>query len=104
LTLAEEFNRDFIVAAARHLNKSEWKRALDTVLEIPAIKRLPERLDGSLEKNLAQTFQRASLSIFVDKTARQYNSFSLQTLSEMFSMEKKEVIKFLSKKILNNQL
>lgn len=102
LTLAEEFNRDFIVGAARHLNKSEWKRAIETVLEIPAIKRLPERLDGSLEKNLAQAFQRASLSIFVDKTARQYNSFSLQTLSEMFSMEKKEVIKFLSKKILNN--
>jgi hypothetical protein len=32
--LAEENNRDFIVAAARHLNKSEWKKALQTILEI----------------------------------------------------------------------
>jgi translation initiation factor 3 subunit C len=53
LTLAEEFNRDYIVAAARYLNKSEWKRALDTILDIPAIKRLPEYLDGTLQKNLA---------------------------------------------------
>lgn len=44
------------------------------------------------------------MSIFIDKTARQYNSFSLQTLAEMFSMEKKEIVKFLSKKILSNSL
>ena len=34
LTIAEESNRDFVVAAARYLNKSEWKKALDTCLEI----------------------------------------------------------------------
>jgi hypothetical protein len=65
---------------------------------------MPEFLNGSLQKHLAAAFQKASLSIFIDKTARQYNSFSLQTLTEMFSMEKKDVVKFLSKRILNNSL
>ena len=44
------------------------------------------------------------MSIFLDKTTKQYKSFSMTTLSEMFEMEKKDVIKFLSKKILCNSL
>jgi len=56
LTLAEETIRDYIVAAARYLNNSEWKKALDTVLEIAALKRLPEYTDGTLSKNLTSAF------------------------------------------------
>jgi hypothetical protein len=52
LTIAEESLRDYIVAAARFLNKSEWKRALDTCLEIQAIRRMPEYQDGSLQRHL----------------------------------------------------
>lgn len=104
LTIAEESNRDYVVAAARYLNKSEWKKALDSCLEIQALRRMPEFLDGSIQKHLSTSFQKASLSIFIDKTARQYNSFSLETLAEMFAMGKKEVVRFLSKRILNNSL
>lgn len=56
LTLAEETVRDYIVAAARFLNNSEWKKALDTVMEIGALKRLPEYMDGTLLRNLTTAF------------------------------------------------
>lgn len=54
--MAEETIRDYIVAAARYLNNSEWKKALDTVMEIAALKRLPEYTDGTLSKNLTSAF------------------------------------------------
>jgi len=94
--------RDFILTAARYLNKSDWKMALKTLFEIPALKKLPEYFDGSLQKNLSAEFQKSALSAFLDRTAKQYKSFSLSTLSEMFESDKKDIVRFLSKKILNN--
>jgi hypothetical protein len=48
MTIAEESLKDYVVAAARYLNKSEWKKALDTCLEMQPLKRMPEYLNGSL--------------------------------------------------------
>jgi len=59
--LAAESYRDNIVFAARELNKSNWKKALENIFGISHISRLSEFQDGKLKAILTQRFKEVAL-------------------------------------------
>jgi translation initiation factor 3 subunit C len=91
--LAAENYKDHIVNATRALNQSDWKAAVECILSIQIFKQTPEFDNQEFRDTLNETFKKASLEIFLYKTAKQYKSFCMGSLQEMFGMDKKTLLK-----------
>lgn len=102
--LAAEQSRDHIVFAARALNKSDWKTAVKHVFSIGPLMRMPEFENGSLQKILTDQFKIAALRTNLFNATKQYKSFSFDSLSSIFELEKSNVKKTVAKLIIQNRL
>jgi hypothetical protein len=76
------------VNATRSLNQSDWKSAIAGVLSIQLFKQMPEFDNLDFRDTLTETFKKTALETFLYKTARQYKSYCLGSLQEMFVMSK----------------
>jgi translation initiation factor 3 subunit C len=102
--LAAEQPRDHIVFAARALNKSDWRTAIKHIFSITALTKIPEFTNGELEATLTKAFKVSAMTSYIFMSAKQYKSFSFESLSSIFELEEKVVKKTVSLLILNNRL
>lgn len=102
--LAPENYRDQIVYAAKQLNKSNWKQALDHIFSIKLIQKLPDFGDGAFTALLTTRFKETALKAFLCRAARVYESFSFASLQETFALDRKPMLSILSKLILKGKL
>ena len=70
-------NRDFIVQAARHLHKSEWQNAMQSITQIKFFSNLAEFTEGSLKNALTEALKQISLKIYMIESQNQYESYSI---------------------------
>lgn len=84
--LVAETYKDHIVNAARALNSSDWKSAVDNVLAINLFQYAPDFDNQEFKTNLTDAFKKAALEAFLYRAAKQYKSFELPTLQEMFGV------------------
>ena len=75
--LAAETYRDNIVLAAKQLNKSDWKKAVDHIFSIKLITKMPEFDNAKFKELLIQKFKESALIAYLCRASRSYNSFSL---------------------------
>ena len=81
--LAPENYRDNIVYAAKSLNKSNWKQAIEYVFGIKLIQKMPEfqDRDSLFKQQLVAKFQETALKAFLFRASpRSYTSFSVESL------------------------
>lgn len=53
---------------------------------------------------LTVVFKESALKAFLHRAARQYESFSINTLAQVFEMQPGQITKFVAKMIIGNQL
>lgn len=80
--LAAENYRDNLVFAAKQLNKSNWKAAIDYIFRIKLIHdilTMPEvsNPDSIFKENLIFKFKEAAFKAFLCRGARNYQSFGI---------------------------
>jgi hypothetical protein len=102
--LAAENYKDFVVNAARALNQSRWKDAVESILQIPLFNLIPEFKDSEFKKNLTDAFKKAAMDAFLYRAANQYKSFELSTLQEMFDMTAPQLRRNVGQLIMSNRL
>lgn len=102
--LAAENHKDYIVKAARALNCSDWQSAVNAVMQINLFTQLPDFNNKDFVKNLTDAFKKAALEAFLYRAARQYKSFQLATLQEMFGMDKHTLRKSIGQLIVIQKL
>ena len=86
--LAAENYRDNLVFAAKQLNKSNWKEAIEHIFSIKLIQKIPEfqAADGKFKESLVTKFKEAALKAFLCRGARTYQSFSVESLQKQFEL------------------
>jgi adenylyl- and sulfurtransferase ThiI len=84
--LAPENYRDNIVYAAKQLNKSNWKQALDHIFAIRLLSKMHEFQDETFKAALIARVKEIALKAFLCRSARTYDSFSLDSLSQLFEL------------------
>lgn len=102
--LAAESHKDYIVNAARALSQSDWNKAVSSIMQINVFTQLPDFQNEDFVKNLKDAFKKAALETFLYRAARQYKSFQLATLQEMFGMDKQQLRKSIGHLIIFNRL
>ena len=102
--LAPENYRDNIVYAAKQLNKSNWKQAVDHIFSIKMIQKMPEFNDDSFKATLVYRFKETALKAFLCRGARSYEAFSIQVLCENFEVSRQQMLSVLNKMILKNKI
>lgn len=102
--LAAETYRDNIVLAAKSLNKSDWKKAIEHIFSIKLISKMPEFDHDGFRNMLISKFKESALIAYLCRAAKIYQSFSLQSLIKLFEIEENKLIKLLSKIILQNKI
>ena len=65
---------------------------------------MPEFNNASFQEILRQRFKESALSAFLCRAAKSYQSFSLESLTQLFEIQESKLIQFLSKLILKNKL
>jgi len=85
--LAAEDYRDNIVFAAHALNKGNWKGAIENIFNITFLKKLTLFQSGELKTMLTNAFKDAAFKVYIFSAVRQYSSFSITSLAEMFQLE-----------------
>lgn len=99
-----ETHRDRLVFAARALNESDWRTAFGHVTSITAFSRSADMSTPAFLEILGNEFKRAALHTFLFRATRQYKSFKLSLLSELFEMDVKAVRKQAAHLIMQNKL
>jgi len=101
--VAESY-RDHIVFAARSLNESDWRTAFSHIKQITAFARSADFSSFEFLETLSAEFKKAALKTFLFRAQRQYKSFKLDSLVEMFELDIKAVRKQASQLIMQNKL
>lgn len=99
-----ETHRDRLVFAARALNESDWRTAFGHVTSITAFSRSADMSTPAFLEILGNEFKRTALHTFLFRATRQYKSFKLSLLSELFEMDVKAVRKQAAHLIMQNKL
>jgi len=68
--LAAENYRDHIVFAARALNQSDWRTAVEHVFSIAVFKRSPEFQTNEFKESLTSAFKKAAFHAFLYRAAK----------------------------------
>jgi hypothetical protein len=77
---------------------------MNSVMQIPVFTQLPDFNNDDFQKNLKDAFKKAALEAFLYRAARQYKSFQLSTLQEMFGMGKQQLRRCIGQLIIFNRL
>lgn len=80
--LAPENYRDNIVFAAKHLNKSNWAKAIHYIFDIKLVSNMPEFQNQEFKTLIVYKFKESALKAFLCRASKHYSSFSLQSLNE----------------------
>lgn len=102
--LAAESHKDYIVKAARALDTSNWRDAVESIFSINLFSQILDYSTDQFKQNLTNAFKKAALEAFLYRAARQYKSFQLSTLQEMFGMDKVTLRKILGQLIIYQRL
>ena len=104
--LAAETYKDNLVFASKQLNKSNWREAVQYILSIKHIQKMPEFIDqeSKFKDTLIFKFKEAALKAFLCRAARSYQSFSIQTLARQFEIEESQLNQISSKMIVRNKI
>ena len=102
--LAPENYRDNIVFAAKALNKSNWKKAVQHVFNIKLIQKMPEYKDDSFKTALIFRFKQTALKAFLLRAAKSYQSFSFTSLEQIFEIERHHLFRIVKKMINRNEI
>lgn len=97
-----ETTRDHVIAAARALAQGNWKRCADLILNLGLWDLVPN--SESVKSHLCQKIKLEGLRTYMFAYAAQYDSMSIESLSEMFEMTPREVHSSISKMILESNL
>lgn len=100
--LAPENYRDQLVYAAKQLNKSNWKQALEHIFSIKLLQKLPEYQE--VQALLVTRFKETALKAFLCRAARSYSSFSLEGLAASFELPKAQLLPIVFRMILGHKL
>ena len=97
-----ESNKDFIVAAARALQKGDWQKAYNQVSGL----RIWELVVDSerVKKVMEEKFKQVGLVAYLLTYSPYYDSISLSLLSEMFCLSPQKIQSTVAALILNKQL
>lgn len=104
--LAPENYRDNIVYAAKQLNKSNWKAAVEHVFSIKLIQKMPEFQENNshFKETLINKFKDTALRAYLCRAAKTYQSFSVSSLSQVFEMTQERLVQVVNKMILRNKI
>jgi hypothetical protein len=104
--LAAENYKDNLVFASKHLNKSNWKDAVELIFNIKHIQKMPEFNDPSskFKETLVYKFKEAALKAFLCRAARSYESFSVPSLARQFEIAEQQLIQIASKMIIRKKI
>ena len=105
--VAPEQYRDHVMVAARALNKSNWRQAVDCIMQINCLKKLPEfHVEGerNLKLILTEAFKEAALKAFLFRGIKTYQAFSINSVTQVFDMPRAKIMKHVSKLVLQNRL
>ena len=103
--LAAENYRDSLVLAAKQLNKSNWRAAIDHIFEIKLVQKMPEfSAEGGCRQTLVGRFKEAALRAFLCRGARTYASFSVAHLAQQFELPEEAVHQVVAKMIIKNKV
>lgn len=82
--LAAETYRDNIVMAAKSLNRSDWKKAIEHIFSIKIITKMPEFDNEEFKNLLVSKFKESALIAYLCRASKIYTSFSLESLINLF--------------------
>lgn len=102
--LAPENYRDNIVYAAKQLNKSNWKQALEHIFAIKMINKMHEFHNEQFRSTLILRVKEAALKAFLCRSARSYESFGVQSLCELFALTKPQLLQIVNRLIIKGKL
>jgi len=102
--LAPENYRDNIVFAAKALNKSNWRKAVDHIFSIKLIQKMPEYKDEIFKNALVFRFKETALKAFLLRAAKSYQSFSFTSLEKIFEIERTQLFRIVKKMINRNEI
>jgi len=102
--LAPENYRDNIVYAAKQLNKSNWKQALEHILSIKMLNKMHEFHDEQFRNTLIHRVKEAALKAFLCRSARSYESFGLESLQNMFELTRPQLLQIINRLIIKGKL
>lgn len=95
-----------MVFAAKQLNKSNWKAAIDHIFSIKLIQKMPEFTSptSSFKDTLVYKFKEAALKAFLCRGARNYHSFGLESLSNQFDIPVPKLRQVICKMVVRNKI
>ena len=102
--LAPENYRDNIVYAAKQLNKSNWKQALEHIFMIKMLSKMDEFKSATFRETLIFRVKETALKSFLCRSSRTYDSFSIATLSELFELPKPQILQLINRQIVKSKL
>jgi translation initiation factor 3 subunit C len=102
--LAPENYRDNIVYAAKQLNKSNWKQALEHIFAIKMINKMHEFHNEQFRSTLILRVKEAALKAFLCRSARSYESFGVQSLCDLFALTKPQLLQIVNRLIIKGKL
>jgi len=104
--LAAENYRDNLVFAAKQLNKSNWKAAIDHIFSIKLIQRMPEFTSetSNFKSTLIFKFKEAALKAFLCRGAKNYQSFGIESLSNQFDIPVLKLRQIICKMVVRNKI
>ena len=95
--------RDHIMAATRCMLDGKWQTARDLILGLEVWALLPGDKDAVLAMVTGRLKEEA-MRTYLFQFAAQYNSVSLDVISSMFDLERKQAYGLVSKMIINEEL
>jgi translation initiation factor 3 subunit C len=100
-----EQTRDFVMRAAKALEKGDWKTCSDLVANLDVWRLVPgENAAAEIRTMLTSKIKLEALRTYLFAFSAQYDSLSLGQLCGMFDMTKTEVHSVVSKMMINREL
>ncbi|UKJ89917.2 eukaryotic translation initiation factor 3 subunit 8 [Theileria orientalis] len=97
-----ESNREVILVAFKHLQEGDWRSCFDAISSLNTWSIMPDR-EKVLEK-VKELVKVEGLRTYIFKYVNLYDSFAVEQLSSMFSLEENSVRSVISKMIVNAEI
>jgi len=97
-----ENTRDMVMHASKALMRGDWQKCANIILERKCWSILPDH--ETVKETIKRKIQEEGLRTYLFTYAQNYDSLSLEQLSEMFSLESRAVHSLVSKMMINEEL
>ncbi|XP_953374.1 eukaryotic translation initiation factor 3 (subunit 8), putative [Theileria annulata] len=97
-----ESNREVILTAFKHLQNGDWKKCYNFILSLNTWNNMPDR--EKVQETLKELIKVEGFRTYIFKYVNIYDSFSVEQLSSMFSLDENVVHSLISKMIVNGEI